>query len=369
MKNPGMKIKALLSVISTAVMLTVNSVNAMAVDTVMLPLEVYGKDVVSVAFPTISDDGESPFDFIIDPQELIYLTDAARYGGGNVEEGATLLFRNHEGEYDFSKCSDTLTVKNQSNIPIIVTITASMDDIGEIDIVGSSDFGDSDACSMYLALIDDEGNERPISEDGEVSVSIEMRSAPDDAYVYRIDEENGSYSYEFSRSPDEIDFDSYSFGLKGYCNPNGNWQDISVHPKVRVTWKIEPVFSEEELKEEEEEQEEEIQEEEASIEGDSEHEEEAASSESSESAETEASTVEKREVLQEQADVEPADSNANNEASVESAEEIIVEMHDAELPETDEEEDVSESMRSPAEGDGNTDSAGAGADNEGEGGN
>ena len=267
MKMQRMKTTALLSGICTAVMLIFNSVAVKAVDTVMLPLEVYGKDVVSVAFPTISEDGESPFDFIIDPQELIYLTDAARYGGGNVEEGATLLFRNHEGEYDFSKRSDSLTVKNQSNIPIVVTITASMEDIGDIDIVGSSDFGDSDACSMYLALIDDEGNEKPISEEGEVSVSIEMRSAPDDAYVYRIDEENGSYSYDFSRSPDEIDFDSYSFGLKGYCNPNGNWQDISVHPKVKVTWKIEPVFSEEEPEEEEEpEPEEEITEEESDTE-------------------------------------------------------------------------------------------------------
>ena len=371
MKNPGMKIKALLSVISTAVMLTVNSVNAMAVDTVTLPLEVYGKDVVSLALPTISEEGESPFDFIIDPQNLIYETDAARYGGGKVEEGATLLFRNHEGEYDFSRRSDRLTVKNQSNVPVEVTISACVENRGEIDIVGNTDFGDSDSCSMYLAIVDDEGNEKPISEDGEISVSTEMHRAPDDAYVYRIDEESGSYSYEFSRSPDEIDFDSYSFGLIGYGNPGGNWQDIAVHPVVRVTWKVEPVLSEEEQEEHEQEQEQEQEqpEEEAATEGGSESEEEAAATESSESTATETSVVEKREVLQIQADVEPGDSNANIEASVESAEEVIVEMHDAELPETDEEEDVSESMRSPAEGDENTDSAGAGADNEGEGGN
>lgn len=373
MKMQRMKTTALLSGICMAVMFAVNSVAVKAVDTVMLPLEVYGKDVVSVAFPTISDDGESPFDFIIDPQELIYLTDAARYGGGKVEEGATLLFRNHEGEYDFSRRSDRLTVKNQSNVPVEVTISACVENRGEIDIVGNTDFGDSDSCSMYLAIVDDEGNEKPISEDGEISVSTEMHRAPDDAYVYRIDEESGSYSYEFSRSPDEIAFDSYSFGLIGYCNPGGNWQDISVHPVVRVTWKVEPVLSEEEQEEEEEEEEQEQEqeqpEEEAATEGGSESEEEAAATESSESAATETSVVEKREVLQIQADVEPGDSNANIEASVESAEEVIVEMHDAELPETDEEEDVSESMRSPAEGDGNTDSAGMGADNEGEGGN
>ena len=98
MKMQRMRTTALLTGICTVVMLFAGSVDVRAVDTVTLPLEVYGKDVVSVALPAISEDGESPFDFIIDPQGLIYATDAAKYGGGKVEEGATLLFRNHDGE-------------------------------------------------------------------------------------------------------------------------------------------------------------------------------------------------------------------------------------------------------------------------------
>ena len=330
MKMQRMKMTAFLTGICMAAMLIVNPVIVMAGDTVMLPLEVYGKDVVSVALPSVSEDGDSPFDFIIDPQELIFATDAAKYGGGKVEEGATLLFRNHDGEYDFSRRSDRLTVKNQSNVPVVVTITASIDDLGDIDVVGSPDFGDSDACSMYLAVVDDEGNEKPISEEGEISVSTEMHEAPEDAYVYRIDEENGSYSYEFSRSPEEIDFDSYSFGLTGYCNPNGNWQDISIHPIVRITWKVEPLLSEEEIEQQEE------PEEEAATEGASEQTEEQETAKepesdvnesgqetaettenNSDSASTEASVVEKRPVLGEQVNTEQANSNASVAASVE----------------------------------------------------
>lgn len=227
-----------------AAMFVTNPVIAVAVNTVTLPLEIYGEDVISVVFPAISEDSDSPFDFIMDPQRLIYKTDAAKYGGGNVEEGATLLFRNHDGEYDFSGCSDRLTIRNQSNVPVIVTITASISNIGEVDVVGSPDFGESNACSVYLAIVDDEGNEQPVSENGEVSVSIKMRQAPDDAYVYRIDEEAGGYSYDFLGLPEEIDFDSYSFGLKGCCNPNGEWQNIDEHPSISVTWKVEPVRSE-----------------------------------------------------------------------------------------------------------------------------
>ena len=302
MKMQRMKMTAFLTGICMAAMLIVNPVIVMAGDTVMLPLEVYGNDVVSVALPSVSEGGDSPFDFIIDPQELIFATDAAKYGGGKVEEGATLLFRNHDGEYDFSRRSDRLTVKNQSNVPVVVTITASIDDLGDIDVVGSSDFGDSEACNMYLAVIDDEGNEQPISEDGEISITTEMRRAPEDAYVYRIDEENGSYSYELSRDPEDIDFDSYSFGLTGYCNPNGNWQDIAVHPVVRITWKVEPVLSEEEQEEIEQQEE---PEEEAATEGGSEQTEEQETAKepeqetsettekNSDSASTEVSVVEK----------------------------------------------------------------------------
>ena len=377
MKMQRMKATALLTGICMVVMSIISPVDALAVDTVTLPLEVYGKDVVSVALPAISEGGECPFDFVIDPQGLIYATDAAKYGGGKVEEGATILFRNHEGEYDFSRRSDSLTVKNRSNVPVVVTVTASIEDLGDIEIAGSTDFGDSDVCGMYLAVVDDEGNEKPISEGGEISISTEIRKAPDDAYVYRIDEENGSYSYELSRSPEEIDFDLYSFGLTGYCNPNGNWQDISVHPVVRVTWKVEPVLSEEE--EEELEQQEELEEAATAASSEQTEEQEEAKepeSDTSEVGEKEseqnnsetteqktdaasigASVVEKRPVLGEQVDTEQASTAASVITPVEekkedkekTSEDEATVMRDREPSNVQEGTDISESMQPPTQ--------------------
>lgn len=218
-------------------------VSAAEVDTVTLPLEVYGPDVISVALPSIIEEEGSPFDFILDPQQLIYETDAAKYGGGRVEEGATLLFRNHGDDYDFSRFSDTLSVRNQSNVPVVVTITARVSDLDGIDMLSSPDFS-GDSCSIYLAIVDSGGYETPITDNGEITFSVEMRCAPENAYIYRIDEETGEYSYEFSGDPDSIDFDTFSFGLTGFCNPEGNWEDISVHPTVTVTWSVDPVMSE-----------------------------------------------------------------------------------------------------------------------------
>lgn len=38
----------------------------------ILPVEVFGKDVVSVGIPVVPEGEKSPFDFILDPQGLIY---------------------------------------------------------------------------------------------------------------------------------------------------------------------------------------------------------------------------------------------------------------------------------------------------------
>ena len=92
----------------------------------------------------------------------------------------------------------------------------SVNGLGELAVVEDRDFSESDVCGLYLALVDDQGNELPLSADGEVSVSRFMEAG------------------------------SCSFGLTGACNPDADWQDLSVHPKVTVTWHVEPVMTEEE---------------------------------------------------------------------------------------------------------------------------
>lgn len=92
----------------------------------------------------------------------------------------------------------------------------SVNGLGELAVVEDRDFSESDVCGLYLALVDDQGNELPLSADREVSVSRFMEAG------------------------------SCSFGLTGACNPDADWQDLSVHPKVTVTWRVEPVMTEEE---------------------------------------------------------------------------------------------------------------------------
>ena len=227
-----------------------------AFGSVMLPT--IKEEIISVDLPTVGD--ESPFDFYIDPQGLLYDTGAVRHGGGVVEEGAYLLFHNHDdGEYDFSGRSDRLKVTNRSTVPVNIKITAKIYDIGDLRMDQDGSFEDEDDCAIYLAIVDDEGNERVLSEDGEVSVEVTLSSAPSEAYTFRYDESTDTYEYVYQNDKD-ISFDSYSFGLRGACNANADWSGISAAPRVMVTWSVDPVYPDRSEETDEEAEEESVEE-------------------------------------------------------------------------------------------------------------
>ncbi len=181
---------------------------------------VYGEPdeaAISVDIPVMEDSERAVFDFILDPEGLLYDTEAMRYGGGRVEEGATLLFFNAEGEYDFSRRSDFLSIRNSSTIPFSVTVSAQLTGLGSLQLAETADFQDNE-CSVYFAIIDNRGRELPLSADGEVGLVWEIQP--------------------------ELGIDSYSFGLTGACNPNACWQGCAEKPVVTVTWRAEPVLTE-----------------------------------------------------------------------------------------------------------------------------
>ena len=215
-----------------------------AIESITLPVQVLENDVVSISVPTVREGETSVFDFIMDPQGLLYATDAARYGGGRVEEGATLLFHNNEGEYNFSGHSDWLTITNSSTVPVYVSVKAQVNDLGNIGLAESADFEGSTEPEIYLAIEDDEGNIQPLSAGGQSVISLEMDAVPKNAYAYRLDEETHTYQYEMIMDSQMINFDTYSFRLTGKCNLAANWQYVYGSPALTVTWCVEPVISE-----------------------------------------------------------------------------------------------------------------------------
>lgn len=234
--------KATLSVLAAAAFSQVFSANASAAVGTTLPVEIIGQDIVSVEMPVVAEGEKSPFDFILDPQNLLYETNAMRYGGGTVEEGASLLFRNSTGAYNFSHYSDRLTVANRSTVPVTVTVSASISNLDGAVIAGSENFSGDETPGIYLALVDNEGNVQPLSANGETSLSWIMEAAPENTYT--INSETQTYENVLYGNYDPLLFDTYSFGLTGACNPNADWKNLSCHPIITVVWHIDPILPE-----------------------------------------------------------------------------------------------------------------------------
>ncbi len=181
----------------------------------------YGKEeMVHVELPAFPEENGSVFDFIMDPQGLIEATDAAKYDGASFEKGRTLYFKNEEGAYAYSGSSDRLTVTNKSAVPVEVTVTAKLDHCEEIDLSADEKFSDGKG-EIFLAVTDDRGSVTPLKGSEEVSVSGRLAAASGEGVAV------------------------YSFGLTGACNPDGDWENVSVRPVVTVTWKVTPLIPEE----------------------------------------------------------------------------------------------------------------------------
>ena len=153
-------------------------------------------DIPNVTVPVIQ--GQSPFDYILDPQGLISQTDASRYGGGIVKENASVLFKNTDGEYLFSDYSDKLTITNKSNIPLQVTISAKIEDDGDISMADSISDLEGVNPSMFMALVDSEGILGVLNSNGSSEISIILKAAPEGTYIYKLNEETGEYDYELA---------------------------------------------------------------------------------------------------------------------------------------------------------------------------
>ena len=210
-------------------------------DSVIVQADSVDNEIISVVLPSV--EVSDTYSFYIDPQNILY-NSYADSDEVTVEEGAHMLFINRaDGGCSLSGTSDKLDVINMSTVPVEITAVAYLENVEEINILDSRPYGESSTCDMYLALVDDTGNEYPIPASGEVSFTVILDKAPNGAYAYEYDEESGEYVYASQLS--DIAFDSFSMGLTGDCSATDNWANISQNPIVRFSWIVEPIIENE----------------------------------------------------------------------------------------------------------------------------
>ena len=204
------------------------------------------KNVFSVELPTEAE-GESVFNFIMDPQELVSATDAARYTSANNVVSGSMYFKSvsTDGTYDLGPTSKALTVKNRGTMDVDVTLDAKVDGLSGLELISTnaSDVPafDSGEPSVYLAL---SGNE--ISGNG--TPEIKPITAGGARITSTISGADGEYDisvsgdkYVYSLSSNSGNFAGYSFALTG-ARGGGDydkWTAVEkTTPKVTVTWTL-----------------------------------------------------------------------------------------------------------------------------------
>ena len=201
-------------------------------------------DVFSVVVPT--SVAADTFKFIVDPQQLIYKTNADAYQGktkADFESDATLFFLNSGGTY--SHVSDKLEVVNKSAVAVNVNLSATITSAGDLTLASSGTFGESDtSAKIYLALKTDGGETEAITAQGATNDTL-LSGAPDDAYDYLYS--GGTYSYELTAAAKAANYTGFSgmkFYVEGVANPNGDFSEVTeAAPVLDIVWTVTPSAS------------------------------------------------------------------------------------------------------------------------------
>ena len=164
-----------------------------------------------------------------------------------MEEGATVLFKNTGGDNLFSDTSDYLTFRNKGNTPVEVVIKATITNTGNLEMTSDKTFANVAGPALYLALVDTNGNEIPLSPTGETTIDTVLEGSLQDTSVYRWNYE--THSYELTDSAGAEEAGAYHFALTGACNADANWSRVDARPTVKVSWSARALNEEETEKE------------------------------------------------------------------------------------------------------------------------
>lgn len=176
-------------------------------------------DLFTVDLPCLNETSRSFLDYILDPMDLITITDSARYGEQTFYTGSRFYFRNTQGDWDYSNKSDPIIVTNNGNQPLLLTVSVVVDNTSQVKVSNDANFL-SNECAIYLSLYDNMEQELSVGEDGEVSYSVTLNPS-----VTNSEE-------------DLTTVNQYVFGLEGLCSSLGDWSKVDILPSISLIWDV-----------------------------------------------------------------------------------------------------------------------------------
>lgn len=246
--------------------------------------------VISVTLPTVAD-GETPFNYTVDPERLVDATDGTRYGSVSFTEDAkengvyfltkteatedtyeevdkttvstpdsgTTYYTESGGVYTaatnltswdadtvyytktsgqaagtvYDSKSEKLEAKSMSSADVNLIVEVAASDDANIELVDTKPGSDANDAQLYLALV--VGDDTTVIKSGE-TVSKEVAIAGVDSN-FKATWDSTSEKYVYSVVDNPSDWNTASFYLTGVAS-NASAKDVTV-PTLTVTWKYE----------------------------------------------------------------------------------------------------------------------------------
>ncbi len=197
-------------------------------------------NVINVDLPTLQATDEQSLAFILDPNDLIPKSKAAKYASENASFSGDkgFYFKNASGNY--SNISDDITAVNKSSRDISFSVEATLSDYGSIALLSDETDFTKGGPSICLKLKGDDGSVDSIKSAAPASIDSIIEKADSSAFILSWSQAGG-YTYTEAPIVSNTAFKTYSFHLEGAANKEGNWGTVndSIHPKLDIVWKFE----------------------------------------------------------------------------------------------------------------------------------
>lgn len=194
------------------------------------------KDVFAVVLPTAT---EATFKFTLDPQGLIAESQTSStakddFKSATVEDGATLLFKNTNGNY--TSKSDTLTAKNKGTSPVDVSVEADAQNIDPSVKLSSSETFDGTDPAIYLALTS--GSTTNTMDTDTKKATLKTSLSGVNSENYQVKYNTDKYEYVLKDDVADSEFPKVDFNLTGASNKAADWSTVTQVGNVNVKWTL-----------------------------------------------------------------------------------------------------------------------------------
>jgi len=193
------------------------------------------KKVVNVVLPTESEAQANPFNYLVDPEDLI-ATGKDKDGNQVTKNADRVYFKNKasDGQISYSSSSDLLKVTNKSSVGVKLTVKTEVEsqstDIALAD--AKADVASAENALLYLGL--KVGTDEEVIKTTGVSKEVTLDGVADNFEV-KANDTGGGYSYAVKASATEDSWENTTFGLTGSCS-NKDITTGATAPKIKVTW-------------------------------------------------------------------------------------------------------------------------------------